>query len=206
MSWRGGRHRKGYYRFDGAEGMEMPYFDLSGESATRLLMKTPIEGARVTSGFGMRKHPILGYTKGHKGVDFGAPRGTPIMAAGDGVIERAAPTGTYGNYIKIKHNSGFETAYAHLNGFAKGIRSGAKVRQGDIIGYVGTTGRSTGPHLHYEVLRAGEWQNPMTLNVANGRVLEGGLLAEFTGHRDFLDTLRVHPYTIASAQPDSTNQ
>ena len=202
MSWRGARQQKGYYRFTDAEGMDIPYFDASGESATRLLMKTPIEGARVTSGFGRRKHPILGYTKGHKGVDFGAPSGTPIMAAGDGEILRAAPTGTYGNYIKIKHASGFETAYAHLKGFAKGIKTGTKVKQGDIIGYVGTTGRSTGPHLHYEVIRNTEFQNPMTLQMANGRVLDGDLLENFQGHRVFVDTMRVHPYTVASA----TNQ
>lgn len=202
MSWRGARQQKGYYRFTDAEGMDIPYFDASGESATRLLMKTPIEGARVTSGFGRRKHPILGYTKGHKGVDFGAPSGTPIMAAGDGEILRAAPTGTYGNYIKIKHASGFETAYAHLKGFAKGIKTGSRVKQGDIIGYVGTTGRSTGPHLHYEVIRNEEFQNPMTLQMANGRVLDGDLLENFQGHRIFLDTMRVHPFTVAEA----TNQ
>ncbi|WP_370336413.1 M23 family metallopeptidase [Parvularcula marina] len=202
MTWRGKTRARNYYRFDEAEGMEIPFFDASGESATRMLMKTPIEGARVTSGFGRRKHPILGYTKAHKGVDFGAPRGTPIMAAGDGKIVRAAPTGTFGNYIKIEHASGFETAYAHLNGFAKGIKAGARVRQGDIIGYVGTTGRSTGPHLHYEVLKSGVVQNPMTLDVANGRVLDGDLLASFEDRRLFVDTLRVHPYTIASA----TNQ
>ena len=202
MSWRGSRQQKGYYQFTEAEGMDIPYFDASGESATRLLMKTPIEGARVTSGFGRCRHPILGYTKGHKGVDFGAPSGTPIMAAGDGEILRAAPTGTYGNYIKIKHSGGFETAYAHLKGFAKGIKSGSKVKQGDIIGYVGTTGRSTGPHLHYEVIRNEEFQNPMTLEMANGRILEGDLLEDFDGHRIFVDTMRVHPYTVASA----TNQ
>lgn len=199
MTWRGGTRARNYYRFDGAPDMDIPYFDETGESATRLLMKTPIEGARVSSGFGKRRHPVLGYTKAHKGVDFAAARGTPIMAAGDGKILRAAPTGTFGNYIKIEHDHGFETAYAHLKGFAKGIKTGARVRQGDIIGYVGTTGRSTGPHLHYEVHKSGVVQNPMTLDVANGRVLNGTLKHAFGEHRGFVDTLRVHPYTIASA-------
>ncbi|MEM9233203.1 MAG: M23 family metallopeptidase [Pseudomonadota bacterium] len=198
MTWRGQSQARNYYRFNEAEGMDIPFFDALGESATRLLMKTPIEGARVTSSFGKRRHPVLGYTKQHKGVDFGAPSGTPIMAAGDGKVVRAAMTGSFGHYIKIEHAHGFETAYAHLKGYAKGIKAGVRVRQGDIIGYVGSTGRSTGPHLHYEVHKSGEVQNPMTLDVANGRVLDGELLEDFAEHRGFVDTLRVHPYTIAS--------
>ncbi|MEM9421141.1 MAG: peptidoglycan DD-metalloendopeptidase family protein [Pseudomonadota bacterium] len=199
MSWRGNRYSRGYYRFEGAEGMDIPYFDENGGSANRLLMKTPIEGARVTSSFGLRRHPVLGYTKAHKGVDFGAPSGTPIMAAGDGVVMRAGPAGTFGNYVRIKHAKGYETAYAHLKGFARGIAKGKKVRQGDVIGYVGSTGRSTGPHLHYEVHQDGEVLNPMTLKVAGGRVLDDKVMDAFGDHRAFVDNVRVRPLTVASA-------
>ncbi len=199
MSWRGQREARGYYRYDGDTDVEMPYFDASGESANRLLMKTPIEGARVTSTFGARRHPILGYTKGHKGVDFGARTGTPVMAAGDGVIERAAMTGTFGNYVRIRHASGYKTAYAHLHGYAKGIKAGTKVRQGEIIGYVGSTGRSTGPHLHYEVHKGDEVLNPMTLAVAIGRSLPEDELLAFADQRSYVDTLRVRPFTVAAA-------
>lgn len=199
MTWRGQRETRTYYRFNQVTDMENPYFGANGESATRLLMKTPIEGASISSGFGMRRHPVLGYSAAHKGIDFAAPRGTPIMAAGDGVIERAAPTGTFGNYIKIKHRHGYETAYAHLKSFASGIKAGKKVRQGQIIGYVGSTGRSTGPHLHYEVHKSGDVLNPMALKIANGRVLEEELFDDFESERLFLDSLRVHPFTVASA-------
>ncbi|MGV6820282.1 MAG: M23 family metallopeptidase [Parvularcula sp.] len=200
MTWRGGREQRSYYRFrDTDTGQMAPYFDEHGESSTRLLMKTPIEGAKVTSGFGKRRHPILGYSKQHKGVDFGATRGTPIMAAGDGVIERAAPTGTYGNYVKINHANGYATAYAHMSRFAKGIAAGARVRQGQIIGYVGTTGRSTGPHLHYEVMKDGKVRNPMTLAVANGRSLDPASMEAFEETRHNIDALRLHPLTVAMA-------
>jgi murein DD-endopeptidase MepM/ murein hydrolase activator NlpD len=199
MSWQGNRHAKGYYRFDDAEDMELPFFDAAGESASRLLMKTPIEGARITSSFGMRRHPLLGYNKQHKGVDFGARQGTPIMAAGDGIIVKAGAQGSYGNYVRIEHSGGYETAYAHLHGFGKGIKRGARVRQGDIIGYVGSTGRSTGPHLHYEVMKNGEVQNPMTIEVANGRMLDGELKDAFDERRLFVDTVRIHPLTVADA-------
>lgn len=200
MTWRGGREQRSYYRFrDSDTGQMAPYFDEHGESSTRLLMKTPIEGAKVTSGFGKRRHPILGYSKQHKGVDFGATRGTPIMAAGDGVIERAAPTGTFGNYVKINHAHGYATAYAHMSRFAKGIAAGARVRQGQIIGYVGTTGRSTGPHLHYEVMKDGKVRNPMTLAVANGRSLDPASMEAFDATRRRMDGLRLHPLTVAVA-------
>jgi len=200
MSWRGGKDERGYYRFD--DGKDVSWFDETGASARRLLMKTPIEGARITSSFGMRKHPVLGYTKGHKGTDFGASRGTPIMAAGDGVIERAGPFSSYGNYIKIKHSAGYETAYAHLNGFAKGIKAGSRVRQGDIIGYVGSTGRSTGPHLHYEVLYNGSQVNPMTIKVADGRKLDGSDQEAFANERDWIEAMRAkaRPVTLALKQ------
>lgn len=155
------------------------YFEPSGQSIRRALMKTPIDGARLSSGYGMRTHPVLGYKKAHKGVDFAAPTGTPIYAAGDGVVQRANRFSSYGNYIKIKHNKTFQTAYAHLNGFAKGIRAGARVKQGQVIGYVGTTGRSTGPHLHYEVHKNGVKVNPHSVDLPLGEQLKGEKREQF---------------------------
>ena len=154
----------------------------------KFLMKTPIDGARLSSGYGMRKHPILGYSKLHAGVDFAAPRGTPVYAAGDGTVQRANYFGSYGNYVLIRHANGYETAYAHLNGFARGVKTGARVRQGQVIGYVGTTGRSTGPHLHYEVHVNGKKMNPLALKVPTGRKLEGRELAAFKAQRETLAT------------------
>jgi murein DD-endopeptidase MepM/ murein hydrolase activator NlpD len=148
------------------------YFDANGKSVEKALMKTPINGARLSSSFGMRKHPILGYNKKHLGTDFAAPRGTPIMASGTGTITRAKWCGGGGNCIKIKHNSTYETVYAHMKSFAKGMKVGKKVRQGQIIGYVGSTGMSTGPHLHYEVLINGKQVNSQTLKLPSGKVLK----------------------------------
>jgi murein DD-endopeptidase MepM/ murein hydrolase activator NlpD len=168
------------YAANNSDGAE--YFHENGQSVKRSLMRTPIDGARLTSGYGMRFHPILGYTKMHKGVDFGAPRGTPVMAAGDGVIMKASPFGTYGNYIEIRHNNNYETAYAHLSGYAPGVHAGARVRQGQVIGYVGTTGRSTGPHLHYEVLLANRQVNPQGLKIPTGTTLGGKTLVAFKSY------------------------
>ena len=198
MSWRGGRRAKEYYRYDDAPGEEARYFDARGASAQRLLMKTPIEGARVTSRFGPRRHPTLGYTKAHKGVDFGARAGTPIMAAGDGTVMRAGPLGSYGNFLLIRHANGYETAYAHLKGFAEGVSKGARVRQGDVVAYVGSTGRSTGPHLHYEVRAEGRHVNPMKLDVATGSVLSGDALADFAEVRRAADAMRARPFAVAT--------
>ena len=155
------------------------YFEPNGMSIKRALMKTPIDGARISSGYGMRTHPVLGYRKAHRGLDFAAPTGTPIYAAGDGVVERANRFGAYGNYIRIRHNETYKTAYAHLHGFAKGIRAGARVRQGQVIGYVGSTGRSTGPHLHYEVHKNGDKVNPHSVDLPLGEELKGAQLAKF---------------------------
>lgn len=199
LKWRGRQKEKGYYRFASADGAgRADYFDASGESARRLLMKTPIDGARLSSGFGTRKHPILGYQKAHKGVDFAAARGTPIMAAGDGVVERAGPYGSFGNYVRIRHAQGYKTAYAHMNSIKKGVRTGARVRQGDVIGYVGTTGRSTGPHLHYEVHLKDKPVNPQSLKIATGVNLGGKELARFREARDRIDTMRT-PHAEATA-------
>ncbi|MEM7225760.1 MAG: peptidoglycan DD-metalloendopeptidase family protein [Pseudomonadota bacterium] len=159
------------------------YFDEKGRSVRKTLMRTPIDGARLSSGYGMRKHPILGYSRMHKGVDFAAPTGTPIYAAGDGVVERAGRNGGYGKYIRLRHNSSFKTAYAHLSGYAKGIKKGKRVRQGQVIGYVGSTGRSTGPHLHYEVIRGGKQVNPRKVKLPSGETLKGGDLEGFLAAR-----------------------
>ena len=149
------------------------HYDSSGRSIQKALMKTPINGAQLSSSFGMRKHPIDGFNKMHRGTDFAAPKGTPIMASGDGVIVRAKWCGGGGNCIKIKHNSTYSTIYAHMSKFANGIKNGIRVKQGRIIGYVGSTGRSTGPHLHYEVIENGKKINSQTLKLPSGRVLKG---------------------------------
>lgn len=175
------------YRYENSQG-DVDYFNEKGEGVRKALMKTPIDGARLSSRFGNRKHPILGYTRLHAGVDFAAPRGTPIYAAGDGTIERAGPFSSFGNYVKIRHNGTYSTAYAHLNGFARGVRKGTRVRQGQVIGYVGTTGRSTGPHLHYEIHRDGKAINPLGLKLPSGEKLKGDRLAAFLAHRDIIDT------------------
>ena len=142
-------------------------------------MKTPINGARLSSSYGMRKHPISGYNKMHKGVDFAAPTGTPIFAAGNGIVEYVGRNGGYGKYIRIRHDSTYKTAYAHLNGYKKGISSGVRDKQGDVIGYVGSTGNSTGPHLHYEIIVNGKQINPATLKLPSGRKLNEQQLNEF---------------------------
>ena len=160
------------YYFKDKEGEE-GHYNKVGQSVKKALMKTPINGARLSSSFGMRKHPILGYNKMHKGTDFAAPSGTPIMASGSGTITRARWCGGGGNCIKIKHNSTYETIYAHMKAFAKGIREGKKVKQGQIIGYVGSTGLSTGPHLHYEVLINGKKVNSQKLKLPSGKILRG---------------------------------
>ncbi|WP_299380368.1 M23 family metallopeptidase [uncultured Kiloniella sp.] len=176
------------YRFTPSSGFT-DYFNEKGQSAKKALMRTPVDGARLSSRFGKRKHPVLGYTKMHKGVDFAAPRGTPIYAAGDGVILRANRFSSFGNYVKIRHHSGYETAYAHLKGFAKGIRKSKRVRQGQVIGYVGTTGRSTGPHLHYEVLFNGRQVNPLGVKLPAGEKLKKADLKNFESEKAKIDGL-----------------
>ena len=166
------------YRYE-TEKNGVEYFDDKGRSAQKALMRTPIDGARLSSRFGRRKHPILGYTRMHKGIDFAAPPGTPIYAAGSGTVIYAGRKGGYGKYVKIRHNGTYETAYAHMKGYGRGVRRGARVRQGQIIGYVGSTGRSTGPHLHYEVHRGGQQVNPLRIKMPSGRKLAGVELREF---------------------------
>jgi len=165
------------------------YFDINGKSVEKALMKTPINGARLSSSYGMRKHPITGFTKMHQGTDFAAPLGTPIMASGSGTITRAKWCGGGGNCIKIKHNSTYQTIYAHMQSFAKGMKVGKKVRQGQIIGYVGSTGISTGPHLHYEVIVNGKKVNSQTLKLPSGKVLKNEERQLFEIHRIKTDVL-----------------
>ncbi len=161
------------------DGGDFGYYNEKGEGVRKALMRTPVNGARLTSSFGSRRHPILGYTRMHKGIDFGAATGTPIMAAGDGIIEKRHRWGSYGNYIRIRHGSGYATAYGHLSRYARGINVGTRVRQGEIIGYVGATGGATGPHLHYEILNNSKQVNPMTVKFPASKKLNGTQLAEF---------------------------
>ena len=163
------------------------YYDISGKSIVKSLMKTPINGARLSSSFGMRKHPILGFNKMHRGTDFAAPTGTPIMASGSGTVTRARWCGGGGNCVKIKHNSTYETIYAHMSKFAKGIKEGKKVKQGQIIGYVGSTGMSTGPHLHYEVVVNGKKVNSQKLKLPSGKILKNNAREKFELERIKID-------------------
>ena len=158
-----------YFDLNGSEG----HYDNNGKSVKKALMKTPINGARLSSPFGMRKHPIDGFNKMHRGTDFAAPMGTPIMASGDGVIKKAGWCGGGGNCVKIKHNSTYQTVYAHMSKFARGIKVGVRVKQGQTIGYVGSTGKSTGPHLHYEVIVNGKKVNSQKLKLPSGKILKG---------------------------------
>ena len=176
------------YYFDSKENEG--HYDNSGKSVQKALMKTPINGARLSSSFGMRKHPIDGFNKMHRGTDFAAPMGTPIMASGDGVIKKAGWCGGGGNCVVIKHNSTYQTVYAHMSKFAKGIRKGTRVKQGQTIGYVGSTGKSTGPHLHYEVIVNGKRINSQTLKLPSGKTLKGSERKIFETKRIKLDVLK----------------
>ncbi len=155
------------------------YFDASGRSVRRALLRTPVAAAHITSGFGMRMHPLLGYSKMHKGIDFGAPMGTPIFAAGSGIVEEVGFKGAYGRHIRLRHANGVQTVYGHMSRFNKRLYRGARVNQGEVIAYVGSSGRSTGPHLHFETIMSGRQVNPLSMKMPVGRVLEGAQLAQF---------------------------
>lgn len=193
------------YRYETSDGT-LDWFNAKGESLRKALMRTPIDGARLSSGFGMRKHPILGYSKLHSGTDFAAPSGTPIYAAGSGVIAEIGNKGGYGKYIRIRHNGTYSTAYAHMKGFARGMTSGRRVQQGQVIGYVGTTGRSTGPHLHYEVHRDGSKINPQSVKLPSGETLKGAELARFAKVRDAAERLfaSLAPATLVAGNEADT--
>ena len=177
------------YRHATEDGLT-DYFDPRGHSARKALLLTPIDGARLSSRYGKRRHPILGYTKMHRGLDFAAASGTPIYAGGDGSLEMAGTNGAYGRYIRIRHNATYSTAYGHMRRFARGMRRGTRVKQGQVIGYVGTTGRSTGPHLHYEILSKGRQINPMKVKMPSGRKLKGAELARFQETRSKIESQR----------------
>ena len=177
------------YKFE-YEKNKIDYFDENGKSVRKTLMKTPINGARLSSSFGKRKHPILGFTKMHTGTDFAAPKGTPIMASGDGIVIKSSWCGGGGNCVKIKHNSTYQTVYAHMSKFGRGIKKGVRVKQGQIIGYVGSTGLSTGPHLHYEVIENGRKINSQKMKLPSGKILKGKLRKKFEVNKIKTDVLK----------------
>jgi murein DD-endopeptidase MepM/ murein hydrolase activator NlpD len=189
-----------FYAFRHQDG-SIDFYNEKGEGVRKALTRTPINGAKLTSGFGMRRHPILGYSKMHQGIDFGAPTGTPILAAGDGIIEKREVYGGYGNYIRIRHGSGYATAYAHMSRFAADTQVGRRVKQNQVIGYVGSTGRSTGPHLHFEILRDNRQVNPMKVKFAASQKLEGAALARFKETR-----LKVEQQYAALSAPRTVAQ
>jgi len=197
-----GGETKKFYRFQSPDDGLVDYYDETGKSAKKFLVRKPVLAGIMRSGFGLRRHPILGYTKMHTGVDWAAPSGTPIYASGNGVIEKAGWESGYGKYIRVRHNNGYETAYGHMTAFARGMDEGTRVRQGQVIGFVGSTGLSTGSHLHYEILVNGRFVDPMRIKLPRGRVLEGALLANFDKERERLDGIMARkPARVASSAP-----
>jgi murein DD-endopeptidase MepM/ murein hydrolase activator NlpD len=184
-----GGETKKYYRFQTPDDSVVDYYDETGKSAKKFLVRKPVNNAIMRSGFGSRRHPILGYVKMHTGVDWATPYGTPIFASGNGVVEVAGWEGGYGKYVKLKHNNGYETAYGHMSAFAKGLEPGKRVRQGQVIGFVGSTGQSTGAHVHYEILVNGRFVDPMRIKLPRGRSLDGPLMTGFEKERDRLDAM-----------------
>lgn len=184
-----GGETKKYYRFQTPDDAVIDYYDETGKSAKKFLVRKPVNNAIMRSGFGGRRHPILGYVKMHTGVDWATPYGTPIFASGNGVVEKVGWEGGYGKYVRVKHNNGYETAYGHMSAYAKGLEPGKRVRQGQVIGFVGSTGMSTGAHVHYEILVNGRFVDPMRVKLPRGRSLEGPLMASFEKERDRLDAM-----------------
>lgn len=182
-----GGETKKYYRFQTPDDAVVDYYDETGKSAKKFLVRKPVNNAIMRSGFGGRRHPILGYTKMHTGVDWATPYGTPIFASGNGVVEKVGWEGGYGKYVRLKHNNGYETAYGHMSAFSKGMEPGKRVRQGQVIGFVGSTGMSTGAHVHYEILVNGRFVDPMRVKLPRGRSLEGPVMSGFEKERDRLD-------------------
>ena len=177
-----------FYRFDSKSG-PAEFFDETGKNIRGFLLRFPIDGARITSRFGARRHPILGYTRMHQGIDFGAGSGTPILSAGAGVVSFSGRAGGYGNQVRVRHQGGWETSYSHMSRFAKGLKKGQRVAQGQLIGYVGTTGLSTGPHLHYEIALNGRKQNPIGAKIPQGNILSGAELAAFKAQKARIDAI-----------------
>jgi murein DD-endopeptidase MepM/ murein hydrolase activator NlpD len=181
-------HGVKFYRFERPHG-EADYFDQNGKNIKGFLLRTPVDGARITSLFGLRRHPVLGYTRAHQGIDFGAGTGTPILAAGDGVVAESGRKGGYGNWLRIRHSGGWDTGYGHISRYAPGIRPGVRVRQGQVVAYVGATGLATGPHLHYEIFQHGQRVNPLSAKAPQGTVLAGGELRRFRTEKGRIDAL-----------------
>jgi len=195
-----GGETKKFYRFQSPDDGLVDYYDETGKSAKKFLVRKPVLAGIMRSGFGLRRHPILGYTKMHTGVDWAAPSGTPIYASGNGTVEKVGWESGYGKYIRIRHTNGYETAYGHLTAYARGIDEGTRVRQGQVIGFVGSTGLSTGSHLHYEILVNGRFVDPMRIKLPRGRVLEGPMLAGFEKERERLDGIMARrPARVASS-------
>jgi len=196
-----GGETKKFYRFQSPDDGLVDYYDDTGKSAKKFLVRKPVLAGIMRSGFGLRRHPILGYTKMHTGVDWAAPGGTPIYASGNGVVEKAGWESGYGKYVRLRHTNGYETAYGHMTAFARGIEEGTHVRQGQVIGFVGSTGLSTGSHLHYEILVNGRFVDPMRIKLPRGRVLEGQMLASFEKERERLDGIMARkPARVASSE------
>jgi len=195
-----GGETKKFYRFQSPDDGLVDYYDDTGKSAKKFLVRKPVLAGIMRSGFGLRRHPVLGYTKMHTGVDWAAESGTPIYASGNGTIEKVGWESGYGKYIRIRHNNGYETAYGHMTAFARGMEEGTRVRQGQVIGFVGSTGLSTGSHLHYEILVNGRFVDPMRIKLPRGRVLEGAILASFEQERERLDSIMARkPARVASS-------
>ncbi len=195
-----GGETKKFYRFQSPDDGLVDYYDETGKSAKKFLVRKPVLAGIMRSGFGLRRHPILGYTKMHTGVDWAAPSGTPIYASGNGTIEKVGWESGYGKYIRIRHTNGYETAYGHMTAYARGMDEGTRVRQGQVIGFVGSTGLSTGSHLHYEILVNGRFVDPMRIKLPRGRVLEGPMLANFEKERERLDGIMARkPARVASS-------
>jgi murein DD-endopeptidase MepM/ murein hydrolase activator NlpD len=203
-----GGETKKYFRFQTPDDAVVDYYDETGKSAKKFLVRKPVNAAIMRSGFGARRHPILGFVKMHTGVDWAAPYGTPIFASGNGVVEKAEREGGYGNYVRLKHANGYETAYGHMSAFAKGLEPGKRVRQGQVIGFVGSTGMSTGAHVHYEILVNGRFVDPMRIKLPRGRALDGPMLAGFEKERDRLDAMMSNrggaPARVSDATPGAT--
>jgi murein DD-endopeptidase MepM/ murein hydrolase activator NlpD len=198
-----GGETKKYYRFQTPDDAVVDYYDETGKSAKKFLVRKPVNNAIMRSGFGGRRHPILGYVKMHTGVDWATPYGTPIFASGNGIVEKVGREGGYGKYVRLKHNNGYETAYGHMSAFAKGLEPGKRVRQGQVIGFVGSTGQSTGPHVHYEILVNGRFVDPMRIKLPRGRSLDGPLIASFEKERDRLDGMMNNRGSAAARVSDA---
>jgi murein DD-endopeptidase MepM/ murein hydrolase activator NlpD len=184
-----GGETKKFYRFQSPDDGIVDYYDEGGKSAKKFLVRKPVMAAIMRSGFGIRRHPILGYTKMHTGVDWAGPTGTPIYAAGNGVVERVGWESGYGKFVLIRHTNGYETAYGHMTAYARGVDEGTRVRQGQVIGFMGSTGLSTGSHLHYELRINGRFVDPMRIKLPRGRELQGPVLADFDRARDSIDNI-----------------